>query len=217
MRDIAARFVPHETLAAALLPLVEAGDAAHDLSHILRVWRTVRIIAADEDADAEILTAATLLHDCVAVPKDAPERASASRLAARKAAGALRARGWPEARVAMAAHAIEAHSFSAGIAPQTVEACILRDADRLDAMGHVGIARCFAVAGAMGRALHDPNDPAAARRDLDDTRFALDHFRTKLLTLADSFGTRTGRAMAAERHAVLEGFFDGFLAEVARD
>src|SRR5690606_8932965 len=108
---------------------------AHDLAHILRVFRNAMRIQAVEGGDARVLTAAVLLHDCVAVEKSSPLRARASTLAAEKASGVLAALGWDESEIGAVGHAIAAHSFSAGIAPETLEAKILQDADRLDAIG----------------------------------------------------------------------------------
>jgi len=208
-------FAPYDHLAHSLLPLIKTTeDGAHDLSHLRRVWCTARAIQAEEGGDGEILAAATLLHDCVVVAKDSPQRAEASRLAAARAAEFLRDLGWRTEHVAAVAHAIEAHSFSAGIAPTTLEARILQDADRLDAIGMVGVARCFYTAGRMGSALYDPADPMARARTHDDRRFAIDHFQTKLLGLATGFQTRSGARLAGERHARLKRFLDEFMAEI---
>ncbi len=111
-------------------------------------------------------------------------------------------------------HAIEAHSFSGGIEPESVEARILQDADRLDSIGLVGVARCFYTAGRMGSALYDPADATGATRERDDRRFALDHFYTKLLKLAGSFQTETGARLARERDTRLRKFLDDFRAEI---
>jgi uncharacterized protein len=146
--------------------------------------------------------------------KNSPLRAQASRLSADKAGQVLKSLGWPNAKIEAAAHAIEAHSFSAGIAPATLEAKTLQDADRLDAIGMLGVARCFYVAGRLGRALYDPADPHATQRPLDDTRFTLDHFQTKLLKLASGFQTATGARMAAIRHTRLQRFLDEFADEI---
>jgi len=213
------RFAPHEDIARALLPeSVDAmDDASHDLSHILRVWRNVLTLNAHEGGDRAVLTAATLLHDCVDVPKNSPQRPVAPRLAAEKASVILTRLGWGPGAIAEVAHAIEAHSFSANIAPTTPEAKILQDADRLDAIGLIGIARCFYVSGRMGGALYDPEDPDAAHRELDDMRYAIDHFRTKLLRLSGSFQTKTGARLAARRHQTVNAFLDGLLAEIVGD
>ena len=113
------------------------------------------------------------------------------------------------------AHAIEAHSFSASISPNSLEAKIMQDADRLDALGMVGVARVFYVGGRLGRALYDPQDPEANQRDYDDKRFCLDHFQTKLLHLADGFQTATGQRLAQIRHDRLKGFLDLFKEEIS--
>ncbi len=191
-----------------------APDAAHDLAHILRVLAMARRIADEEGAhDACVLTAAALLHDLVALPKDHPDRAQSSRLAAAAASDLLRTLGFPDDRIGAVAHAIEAHSFSANIEPLTPEARALQDADRLDALGAIGLARCFAVSGALGRSLVDADDPLAERRPLDDGRWALDHFQVKLLRLPDLMRTAAGRRIGAERAAFVEAFMRRMAAE----
>ncbi|WP_278644016.1 HD domain-containing protein [Burkholderia lata] len=209
-------FAPFQDLARALLAHWSDanGDGSHDTSHLQRVWKNAAAIQAKEGGDAEVLFAATLLHDCVAVEKDSPLRAQASRLSADKARQVLKSLDWPDAKIDAVAHAVEAHSFSACIAPTTLEARILQDADRLDAIGMVGVARCFYVAGRMGSALYDPVDPHASERALDDTRFAIDHFRTKLLRLSTGFQTVTGTRMAIVRRDRLQRFLDEFSDEI---
>lgn len=207
---------PDPALAAALLPhAFDRTDGAHDPAHLLRVWRNVARIAASEGGDLQILQAATLLHDCVWVDKRDPARAQASRRAATRARALLAALDWPQDRIDATAHAIEAHSFSAGIPPETLEAGILRDADRLDSMGFIGVARCFYTAGLNGGAIADATDPAALARPLDDAAFALDHFTTKLLRLEAGFTTATGRRLAEDRAARLAAFRKGLLDELA--
>ncbi|ARO23346.1 HD domain-containing protein [Rhizobium sp. S9] len=207
-------FSPHETLAAALIAhAAEGDDGSHDLAHILRVFRNAMRIHAGEGGDGRILAAAVLLHDCVAVEKNSPLRAKASALAAEKASVILSELGWSEADIEAAAHAITAHSFSA-VAPQTLEAKILQDADRLDAIGMVGVARCFYIGGRMGSGLYDPFDPAGANRPLDDKRYAIDHFQTKLFKLAEGFQTETGRRIAAARDKSLRDFLSAFMDEI---
>jgi uncharacterized protein len=197
---LATAFSPFEALAERLLPEgASTGDGAHDAAHLLRVWQNVRHLQAEEGGDLRQLCAAVLLHDGVAVEKDSPLRAQASRLAADKARGLLAALEWTASDVDAVAHAILTHSYSAGIAPETIEAKILQDADRLDAIGMIGAMRCFYIAGRMGSALYDPLDPKAQDRPLDDKAFALDHFETKLFKLAAGFQTETGRRMALRR------------------
>ncbi len=216
MNDHAAAFKPYESLAAQLIPFAcESDDGSHDLAHILRVFKNAMRICAVEAGDGEVLAAATLLHDCVAVEKNSPHRAQASRLAADKASGILEGLGWTKDRVAAVAHAITTHSFSANIPPETLEAKILQDADRLDAIGAIGVARCFYIGGRMNSGLHDIADPAGNARELDDRAFAIDHFPIKLFKLAEGFQTETGRKMAADRHHRLVEFRDQFLQEVS--
>ncbi len=209
------QFAPYHDLAAAFLPLLpDSGDGSHDLAHIGRVWAAAGKITDVEGGDREILAAAVLLHDCVAVEKSSPLRGQASRLAAARAREILIAHGWPEPRIEAVAHAIAAHSFSAGIVPQTLEARILQDADRLDAIGAIGVARCFYTAGRMGSHLYHLTDPRAADRPLDDRQFATDHFRAKLLHLQSGFQTEAGAAMAHQRAVVLAGFLAALEAEI---
>ena len=193
-------FTPFSELATRLLPLSSGSDGAHDISHLTRVWRNAKAIQLEEGGDMEILAAAVLLHDCVEVPKDSPLRSEASRLAAVEAIAQLKALGWSAERAEWVASAIESHSYSVpGLRQPVSEACILQDADRLDAIGFTGIARCCYTAGRMGSSLYDTSDPCADRRVLNDAAFALDLFPAKLLSLADGFRTETGRVFAAER------------------
>ncbi|MDU8459148.1 HD domain-containing protein [Pseudomonas syringae group sp. J254-4] len=212
----AASFAPFQDLASLLIPHTHAEkiDGAHDVSHLLRVWKNVCAIRDREGGDARVLIAATLLHDCVSVEKDSPFRSSASRLAAVRASELLTEMGWDEESIAAVAHAIEAHSFSAAITPLTLEARILQDADRLDSLGMIGVARTFYVSGRMGRQLYEANDPHASQRPYDDMNFAADHFHTKLLHLADSFQTDTGTQMAKIRHDRLKRFLDELMEEI---
>lgn len=212
---LAAAFSPLGDLAERLLPQAfAADDGSHDAAHLIRVWKSARRIQAEEGGDQRLLAAAVLLHDCVSVEKNSPLRREASRLAAEKAAGLLAAEGWSAGDVAAVAHAILTHSFSADIAPETLEARILQDADRLDAIGMVGAARCFYIAGRMGSGLYDPLDPLAERRPLDDKAFAIDHFEVKLFKLADGFQTAAGARMAGERTERLRAIRDMLLDEI---
>jgi uncharacterized protein len=207
-------FHPFDQLAAKLLDTSKDEDGAHDLSHIVRVWHSAKAIHREEGGDLEALAAAVLLHDCVQVAKDSPLRSKASLLAANESRVRLEALGWEPARIDIVACAIESHSFSAGIVPTSVEGCILQDADRLDAIGLSGIARCFYTAGRLGSRLYDLADPGAKTRPLDDVRNALDHFPKKLLTLEGGFKTRKGQELARERNQRVLEFYRAMLSEV---
>jgi uncharacterized protein len=161
-----------------------------------------------------VLEAAAWLHDLVNLPKSAPNRKDAACLSAKAATTYLGATGFPPEKIAAVAHAIAAHSFSAGLTPETIEAKILQDADRIEALGAIGLARCLAVSGALGRALFDPDDPLAQDRPLDDQAFALDHFETKLLRLPETMQTEAGRALARARAQVLTDFRDQLMSEL---
>ena len=190
-------------------------DAAHDLAHLRRVWGNCeRIARAEGGADMVVLMAGAYLHDLVNLPKDAPNRREASRLSAEAAVQWLRGTDFPADKLEAVAHAITAHSFSAGIAPETHEARILQDADRLEALGAIGLARLFAVAGQMGAQLYDPADPLAQRRALDDKAFALDHLEVKLFPLVETMQTATGREIAEERAEWVAAFRSRLLREI---
>ena len=199
----------------AFLEARPAGDAAHDPAHVRRVVAQARRLARAEGADLAVVVPAAWLHDCVTVPKDSPDRARASRLAADAAGAWLRAEGFPERLVPAVEHAVAAHSWSAGIAPETPEAAVVQDADRLDALGAVGVARLYATAGALGSALAHPGDPLAdSGRALDDRQWATDHITVKLLGLPATMRTAAGRAEAERRAAFLCRFLDQLRSEI---
>jgi uncharacterized protein len=208
-------FVPFQDLAAQLLPsLDESTDGSHDLSHLKRVWQNARLLAQEEGASLHLLAAAVMLHDCVHVEKGSPLRDHASRLSAERAGEVLRKLGWATPDIDVVTGAVLSHSYSAGLAPTTPEARVLQDADRLDAIGLVGVARCFYTAGRLGSSLYHPADPTGKDRALDDRSYALDHFPKKLLNLATGFHTEAGRRMARERHSHLDEFYNAFILEV---
>src|SRR6476469_4554924 len=163
-----------------------AGDAAHDEGHVRRVVANARALAEVEGADLAVVLPAAWLHDCVSVAKSSPQRSSASKLAAKRAGEFLRGEGYPAEHIAAIEHAIVAHSFSAGVPPQTLEAKVVQDADRLDALGAVGIARTLMLGGANGAPLYDLSEPFPVARAADDRTSVIDHFFTKLLKLGDT-------------------------------
>lgn len=189
-------------------------DGAHDLNHFHRVWACARqLLDAHPDADALTVLAACYLHDLVNLPKNHPERHLASRQAAARARALLAAGDFPAERLDGVAHAIEAHSFSAAIPPQSLEARIVQDADRMDALGAVGLARLFYTAGRMDSALAHPQDPLGEARQLDDRRWALDHIEVKLAKLPAMMQTEAGRKMAEQRLQWLRDFRRQFCQE----
>lgn len=190
-------------------------DPGHGLIHLHRVVATALQLATAEGARIEVVLPAAWLHDCVHVSKDSPDRPRASRFAATHAVSFLADAGYPAGALPDIAHAIEAHSYSAGIPPRTIEAQVVQDADRLDALGAIGIARCIAVGAALGRPLYEPGDPFCERRPPDDQGASVDHFYSKLLKLAGTMQTAAGRAEARRRTGFIEAFIAQLRTEIA--
>jgi uncharacterized protein len=190
-----------------------ATDAAHDTAHVQRVVNSALRLAELEGANLAVVLPAAWLHDCVIVLKNSPQRSQASQLAATTAVTFLQSHHYPPQYLDAIAHAIAAHSFSAGIAPQTIEAKVVQDADRLDAVGAIGIARALMVGGALQRPLYHPTDPFCTARQPDDATATLDHFYTKLFTLAATMQTSAGRAEAERRTT----FMRDFLAQLGQE
>jgi len=198
----------------ALAASAGGNDGAHDGAHLDRVWRNAQsLLAHHPEADRLVVLAASYLHDLVNLPKNDPERDQASRRSALLARTQLTGIGFPPEKLDAVAHAIEAHSFSAAIAAETIEARIVQDADRLDGLGLVGLARLFYIAGRMGSSLAHPDDPLGNQRALDDRLYALDHIMVKLAQLPDMMGLEAGRALGRERLAQLLAFREDFAAE----
>jgi len=194
----------------------QVGDASHDISHFNRVWHNAQVIAENyPQADRTVLLAAAYLHDIDFTPKDSPLCSQSSRIAAKMAAEILgELEGFPKSKISAVAHAIEAHSFSAGIPAETLEAKILQDADRLDAVGAMGVARNLMLWGRMGCMLYSEDDPLAKHRTPDETRFAIDHWPRKLFRVAKMMNTPEGREMADSRTAFLHTFRDQLMREI---
>lgn len=187
----------------ALRPLVEPlmrTDAAHDWHHIVRVWQNALAIAATEPrTDHEILNPAALLHD---LGEKLPGQSNAL-VTEEIIAPLLAPFEVSPPKLPIIVQAINEHSFSRGWPPSSLEAAIVQDADRLDALGAIGIARTFAVGGARQRPLYDPSDLTNS----------IQHFYNKLLTLKDRMNTAEGRRLAERRHAFMEQFLVEFYSE----
>ncbi len=165
----------------------------------------------------EIVLPAAWLHDCATVAKDSPLRSTASALAARTAGDFLRDSGYPAGLIPDVRHAIEAHSFSARVTPRTREAMVVQDADRLDALGAIGIARCLMLGGAMGRPLYDPDEPLPDARTPDDASNVLDHFYVKLLHISSTMATAAGQAEARRRTEFMREYLRQLGGEIRAD
>ncbi|MFN7685115.1 MAG: HD domain-containing protein [Oligoflexia bacterium] len=189
-------------------------DPAHDPAHFRRVAQTAKRLCSEESARLEVVLPAAWLHDLVNVPKNDPRRSQASRLSASAASDFLATHRYPVELLADIEHAIEAHSFSAKIEPRTIEAAIVQDADRLDGLGAIGIARCFSVGGMLGRTIYHPQDPLGHRRPLDDLEYTVDHFFVKLFKVAQTLRTRSGQAEGLRRAEHMRRFLEQLQAEI---
>jgi uncharacterized protein len=190
-------------------------DPAHDLSHVLRVVKTAKMLAVAEGANVEVIIPAAWLHDLVNLPKNLPERSSASKLAAIAALEFLSSVDYPQKYFAEIAHAIEAHSFSGGIPPESIEAKIVQDADRLDALGSIGLARLFSISTQLNRPFYHAEDPFAQSRSLDDKQNAIDHIEIKLKKIVELMNTESAKVEAQKRILFIEIFLEQLKSEIA--
>lgn len=184
-------------------------DPSHDLLHLIRV-RNLSVALANEMRQQEqapvsfdILIPAVWLHDYKAPEKNSPLRSQSSRVSAKEAVLKLTDWQYPTQFLSGIQHAIEAHSFSAQIKPETLEAKILQDADRLDALGAIGAMRTFSVGQRLLRPFYSLHDPDASQRNLDDKTFTLDHFDVKLFRLPEMMQTSAGMRAALARAKTL--------------
>jgi uncharacterized protein len=154
------------------------------------------------------------LHDFVNLPKNDPQRKQASRLSADAACKWLSEINYDLAPPSEIYHVIEAHSFSAGIAPKSLEAKIVQDADRLDAVGAIGIARCFAVGGQLNRPIYDIDEPIARTRQLDDSKNCVDHFFVKLFKVIETLQTKAAKAEGERRKQYMQAYLEQLQSEL---
>lgn len=190
----------------------EGADAVHDFDHVLRVLALAERLALAEGADLEIVRTATLLHDAA--------RGRGDRLAVDHAqAGAELARnllsGYPPEKVEAVAHAIAAHRFRTGPAPQSLEAKVLHDADKLDAIGAIGVARAFAFGGHEGQRLWAEVQPGYVESSANRHEHTPVHeYHFKLAKIQERLLTESARRLAEGRHAFMAAFFECLDQEV---
>ncbi len=181
-------------------------DLAHDLNHVFRVVKTAKLLSKIEGAMLEVVLPAAYLHDCFSFPKNHPNKAESSRIAADKALEFLNEIGYPKEYHDAIKHAIIAHSFSANVQPDTLEAKVVQDADRLDALGAIGIARCIQVSTNLGVGLYGATDPFCGTREPNDRVNTVDHFYTKLFKLSEIMHTASAKVEAEKRMKFMKAY-----------
>ncbi|RNJ76110.1 MAG: HD domain-containing protein [Nitrosopumilus sp. D6] len=181
-------------------------DPAHDFAHVMRVYENAKDMCKKDGIDPTLALCAALFHDVVSYPKSDPRSEDSAAQSAQKAKPVLQRHGLTQEEISIVAGAIRDHSFSRRIVPHTVTGKILQDADRLDALGAIGVARAFATGGMLRRPLYNPDDPFCRDRNPDDSEWTVDHFFKKLLTLESQMNTDAGRTEAKKRTAFLKEF-----------
>lgn len=192
----------------------ENPDPSHDLLHVKRVVALAKKIGTTEKADLNIVIPAAYLHDCVYISKTDERRSKASAISADRAIYLLNDWGYPTRLLSPIHHAISAHSFSANIPAETIEAKIIQDADRLDAMGAIGIFRCFALSGLLRRPFYLEDDPFCINRQPDDQTNTLDHFYKKLLHLHSKLNTNSAKLEGTKRLTAMNSFLNDLKSEL---
>jgi uncharacterized protein len=195
-------------------PYYNSTDPAHDWAHIGRVAANAKLIAQDQNLNLECALAGVYCHDLINLPKDHPERKQASTLSAQEAEPLLISVGFSPDEIIIIKKAIIEHSFSKGLRPSCLEAAIVQDADRLDALGSIGILRCAAVNTQMKATFYDPFDPLAELRELDDKSFMLDHYFVKLFKLPEMMNTPQAKALAFKRVEFMKSFINELMSEI---
>ncbi len=188
-------------------------DPGHRIDHVMRVTKAAIELGGKEGAAMEIVLPAAMLHDTKPIGKFDKDRALSSALSAEHTLTLLQHWGYPSEYYPEIKHAILAHSFSANVKAETLEAQVVQDADRLDALGAIGIARTMACGFKNGNPLYDAVEPFPRKRAANDNISIIDHFYVKLLRLPESFHTTSAKSEAMLRVTSMEAF----LQELARE
>ena len=189
-------------------------DSAHDFEHVLRVYRNAERICKKEDVESRLVLTAALLHDIVSFRKSDKRSKTSSNKSSTEAKKILQKYNYSEKDVSIIANAIETHSYSKNKTPKTLEGKILQDADRLDALGAIGIARTFAVGGAEKRSFYNTKDAFCLTRRPDDQVWTVDHFYKKLLLLESKMNTKTAKIEAKYRTKIIKKFLNDLKKEI---
>lgn len=189
-------------------------DTAHDFNHIMRVYKNAQKLCKKEKASKKLVLSAVLLHDIISYPKSDKRSKMSSLKSAEEAKKILKKLDFTTEEIQIVSDAIRDHSFSRGKNPQTLEGKILQDADRLDAIGAIGIARAFAVGGSEKRPFYNNEDPFCKTRTPNDKIWTLDHFYKKLLKLESLMNTNSAKIEAKKRTKVLKNFLSELKKEL---
>lgn len=203
-----------EVLRKQVKIIMAKNDPAHDFEHVLRVYANAERICKKEKAEKKLVLTAALLHDIISFPKSDKRSKTSSTKSAIKAKKILHKLPYSNDEIKIIADAIESHSFSKNKIPRTLEGKILQDADRLDALGAIGIARTFAVGGAENRSFYNSSDPFCSSRKPDDQEWTIDHFFKKLLLLEKKMNTKSGKSEARRRTKVIKKFLNDLKQEL---
>jgi len=191
-------------------------DPVHGFDHILRVLRLAERLAAAEGADLEVVRAAALLHDASGAETGGAGRAEHQHHSADFAKEVLVAEGWPLERIAAVQHCIRAHRFRGDESPQTIEAKVLFDADKLDVIGAFGVARTLGYDVVMGWPFYaEPSQQfkETGKKEEGERHSSYHEYLFKLGKIKDRLQTATGRKLAQERQAFMNAFFEQLDAE----
>ena len=189
-------------------------DSAHDFDHIMRVFKNAKKICNDENVNEKLVLCAVLLHDIISYPKYDKRSKLSSIKSAKESKKILKRFNFTKEEIQIISDAIMDHSFSRNKIPKTIEGKILQDADRLDAIGAIGIARVFAVSGSEKRPFYNVKDPFCKTRSPDDKVWTIDHFYRKLLKLESLMNTKSGKIEAKKRTKVMKEFLSQLKNEI---
>ena len=190
-------------------------DSAHDFEHVMRVYKNAQKICILENANEKLVLSAALLHDIVSYPKSDKRSKLSSIQSAKKSEQILKKYNFSKDEIGIISDAIRDHSFSQNTTPRTLEGKILQDADRLDALGAIGIARVFATGGSLKRPFYNIDDPFCKTRTPDDKTWTVDHFFQKLLKLESLMNTKSGKIEAKKRTSTLKEFLKQLKQEIS--
>lgn len=189
-------------------------DSAHDFAHIMRVYKNAQMICKKERVNEKLVLSAVLLHDIISYPKFDKRSKLSSIQSAEKSKKILKKFNFSSEEIQIISDAIREHSFSQNKIPATIVGKILQDADRLDALGAIGIARVFTVGGSEKRPFYNVKDPFCKNRTPDDKIWTLDHFYKKLLKLESLMNTKSGKIEAKKRTKILNNFLNQLKNEI---